>query len=138
MRRTLFAFLVTATLASCGDRSSHVDTSSDSAASYAPPSPGATAPRKDTARGIPTGKDFERAAYHDYALAGTALPKRISDSILKSVDLTKPNAEKKLETAMADALKHHDITARQKVAAAYGITLDSLQKILDKGNKEKW
>jgi hypothetical protein len=138
MRRTLLALLVTATLASCGDRSSHSDKTSDSGATYAPPSLGGAAPAPDTTHRIPTGKDFERAVYHDYALAGTALPKNVSDSILKSVDLHRPDAEKKLETAMAAAIKHHDSTARQRVAAAYSITLDSLERILDKGNKEKW
>jgi hypothetical protein len=104
---------------------------SHSSSSAAPSAPAPAAAGTGDSSSLPTGPAFARAVYDDYARLAVALPKRVTDSIMKFTDPVK------IQQAMDHATKHQDSIARSTLADFYHISTDSLQKILDKGNRER-
>jgi hypothetical protein len=127
MRYGSILIVLLLTIAACREQADHTSGSvtphdstaaRDSAVSSSPMSP---------------PESFEKSLFHEFAHVATAVPKRINDSLLHS-----SSDPRKIQASLKQYLHRRDSLARFAVAARYGITVDSLDTILARGNAERW
>lgn len=126
---TLSTVVLAALLAACSDSSTPERSApaGDSAAA---------APRTDSAPAVPrspemvAGPSFEESVVHDYAKLAASAPKRVTDSILTA----NRKDPRKFEAAMTKYFHDRDAKVRQQIADVYNISVDSLNRIIERQN----
>ena len=127
---TLSTVLLAALLAACSD-SSTPEHSAPAAGDSA-----AAVPRTDSAPAVPrspemvAGPSFEESVVHDYAKLAASAPKRVTDSILTA----NRKDPRKFEAAMTKYFHDRDAKVRQQIADVYNISVDSLNRIIERQN----
>jgi hypothetical protein len=121
--------MLTVLLVACGDGAETSEPHSSDTAAVAQPD---TSTAADTPAPMPTGADFAPAVYRAFAAAAIA-PPSVTDSVIKSV-----SDPTKIQQEMEKVLARYDSAAHVQVAAEFGITVDSLNRIIEIGSREGW
>jgi hypothetical protein len=121
-------------VAACGDDSSTPETSqSDTSAVYTPSDSARPVYTEEADTVIPVGPAFEPAVYRAFARMGATVPKSVTDSLFQAI----PD-KRKIPQEMERLMDRYDAAARKQVAERFGISEDSLARILVKASEEKW
>lgn len=112
-------------LSGCGDTKNNApQVAVDSTARSSPSAP-ADSPSVTTSTTPPDSTvSFEERVFRDYASQGVAIPRRVTDSIVRL------NDPRKMEEAMNRYMRGHDSLVRESIVNHYGISLDSLDAII--------
>lgn len=127
--RIILPILLGLALAACGDTKKPAD--APAPATPAPADTQAAAPSEPQVLRRP-GATFEDRIHEEYSYLAINIPKRVSDSILVA-NKTDPHKIEK----MTAYLKRQDTVARLTITEKYGITLDSLNRILKQKDAER-
>ncbi|MBS1911149.1 MAG: hypothetical protein JST22_04110 [Bacteroidetes bacterium] len=134
MRITHFPFIlasvllaISAPLASCGDTKAP----DAKQPAQAPPPAQTPAPAESReARSPEMVPSFEETVLREYARRAVAIPKRITDSIIKAQGRNISG----VQTELSRYLKHQDSIARISISKQFNIPLDSINAIIGRKN----